>query len=114
MSYLSILINGEVAFEFNRDIDFEENQLEFLDRMDSDMGKGIKVHGVLQEKPDARQRAHFVVMNLIKALRQENDAIIQASSAYLVNRFPELSEIHVSDDVDTIKIEFIEDESEEE
>jgi hypothetical protein len=48
-------------------------------------------------------------MNLIKGLQQENEAIIQASCAYLVNRYPALIEVHVNDDGDAVKIELIED-----
>ena len=52
------------------------------------MDSGIKLHGELLVKPDTRQRATFVVMNLIKALQQGNEAAISASCAYLVSRHP--------------------------
>ena len=42
----------------------------FLGRMDSDMESGITVQGELIVKPDAQQRATFVVMNLIKGLQR--------------------------------------------
>lgn len=110
MNMLSILINNEIAFEFDRDITFADEQLSFLDKMDSDMDNGIKIKGELLANPDARQRATFIVMNLIKALQQENDAVKMSSCAYLVNRFPQLIEVHANDHENTVKIELIEEE----
>ena len=75
------------------------------------MGKGIKVRGHLQLDPDSEQRATFVVMNVIKALQQENEAVISASCAYLVKRHPALIEVHADDDVDSVKIELIEEDN---
>ena len=111
MNKLSVLINNELVFEFDRNITFDEHKLAFLNRMDNDMDKGIKVRGELQLDPGSEQRATFVVMNLIKALQQENEAVISASCAYLVNRHPALIEVHANDDVDSVKIEFIDEDS---
>ena len=108
MKKLSVLINNESAFEFDRELSFEKEQLVFFDKMDGDMDNGIKVHGELLANPNSQQRASFVVMNLIKALQQENDAVKMASCAYLINRFPRLIEVHANDHNKTIKIELIE------
>jgi hypothetical protein len=108
MNKLAVFVNNEIVFEFDRDLTFVENQLAFFDKMDSDMDSGIKIHGELLVNPDSQQRATFVVMNLIKALQQHNEAVISASCAYLVNRHPALCEVHANDDVDTVKIELIE------
>ena len=108
MNKLAVFVNNEIVFECDRDITIEENQLAFLDRMDSDMESGIKIHGELLVKPDAKQRTTFVVMNLIKALQQGNEAVMSASCAYLVSRHPALVEVHANDDADTVKIELVE------
>lgn len=108
MNKLAVLVNNEVVFEFDRDIAFEEQQLAFLDRMDADMQSGIKIHGELLANPDSQQRAQFVVMNLIKALQQDNEAVISASCAYLVNRHPALTEVHANDAENAVKIELVE------
>jgi len=79
----------------------------FLDNMDADMERGIKIQGERITSPDKQQRARFVVMNLIKALQQENNAIISASCAYLINRHPTLLEVHANDHEGSVKIEFI-------
>ena len=108
MNKLVVFVNNEIVFEFDRDLTFEDQQLAFFARMDSDMESGIKIQGELLVNPDSQQRATFVVMNLIKALQQENEAVISASCAYLVNRHPALIEVHANDHADTVKIELIE------
>ena len=108
MKKLVILINNEVAFEFNTDLTLEDEQLVFLDKMDNDMQLGIKISGELLVNPDKHQRATFIAMNLIKALQQDNGAAISSSGAYLANRYPELMEVHANDDGNTVKIELIE------
>jgi len=108
MNKLAILVNDEIVFEFDRDLIFEDQQLAFLDQMDSDMESGIKIHDELLVDPDSQQRATFIAMNLIKALQQGNEAAISASCAYLVNRFPVLIEVHANDHGNTVKIELIE------
>ena len=108
MGKLSVFINDEVVFDFDKEHALDEQQLSFLDQMDSDMGQGIKIKGELLTHPDKNQRATFVSMNLIKAIQQDNDAIKFASCAYLANRYPKLSEVHANDHDGSVKIEFIE------
>ena len=110
MKPLNIFINNESIFEFNREITLDDGKLAFLDKMDSDMEKGIKIHGELITNPDSQQRATFIVMNLIKALQQDNDAAISASCAYLVNRYPAATEIHVNEVDDAVMVELVEEE----
>lgn len=107
MKKLTFFINEEVVYEYNREITFEQQQLEFLDKMDIDMDKGIKIRGEYSIHPDLHTRTTFVVMNLIKAIQQDNDAAIAASFAYLVNRHPDLIEIHANDIDDTIGIKLV-------
>ena len=108
MNKLAVFVNNEIVYEFDRDLTFVEHQLAFFDRMDSDMESGIKIHGELLGNPDSQQRATYMVMNLVKALQQGNEAVITASCAYLVNRHPTLVEVHANDDVNTVKIELVE------
>ena len=107
MSKLKVIINTEIVFEFDRKITLEEEPLAFLDKMDSNMQSGIKISGVVN--PDSQQRATFVAMNLIKALQQDNETVKVASCAYLVNRHPELIEVHANDHHNAVKIELIDD-----
>lgn len=108
MNKLAIFVNNENVFEFNSGLTFEDQQLAFLDKMDTDMDSGIKIQRELLVNPDNQQRATFVVMNLIKALQQDNEAVLSASCAYLVNRHPALIEVRANDYNNALKIELIE------
>jgi UDP-glucose 6-dehydrogenase len=61
------------------------------------MESAIKIHGELLLNPASQQRATFVIMNLITALQQGNEAVKYASCAYLVSRHPRLIEVHAND-----------------
>lgn len=108
MKKLTVFINDQTAYECEREMDLEQMQLDFLDKMDSDMDRGVKIRGELLASPDVRQRATFVAMNLIKALQQGNDAAKYVSCAYLVKRLPGLVEVRASDQENTISIELVE------
>jgi hypothetical protein len=108
MKILTILVNDKVVHEIDREQELADEQLAFLDNMDGSMDGGIKLYGELIPKPDHEQRARFVAMNLLKALQQENEAIISASGAYLVNRYPGLSEVHAKDEVNRVVIDLVE------
>jgi hypothetical protein len=108
MHLLTIHINDQLAFEYDKSTVLNDEQLTFLDKMDQDMSRGLKVHGELISKPDTKQCATFVAMNLIRALLQEDEAKVRVSCAYLSTRLPDLSEVHARDDDGKVKIEFIE------
>lgn len=107
MKTLTVFVNDQAVFEYDKETNFEEQKLEFLDKMDSDMDRGIKINGELISSPDHQQRARFVAMNLIKALQQDDQPIISASCAYLTNRQSELIEVHAKDQGNAVNIELI-------
>lgn len=104
---LTLFINDNAVFNCDRNDDIDEQKSHFLDTMDADMDKGIKIKGELITTPDADKKARFVVLNLIKSIQQENQATISASSAYLCNRYPNLLEVRVTDGDNEIIIEFV-------
>lgn len=108
MSDLSVFINEQLVFEYDRSTKLDDKQLGFLDKMDLDMERGFRIHGELITRPDSKQKATFVAMNLLKALQQENDAKIAVSCAYLTSRLPHAVELHARDQDNRINIEFIE------
>lgn len=105
--HLTIFINNQPVYEHERTLQLDDDKLAFLDKMDSDMQRGIRIRGELITEPDADQRAQFVAMNLLKALKQENHAIISASLAYLLSRCPGLIEIHANDREGYVEIELV-------
>lgn len=107
MNKIILLVNDQVAFDFDKELSLEESQLEFLDKMDSDMDKGVKINGQLFSEPDNTQRATFMTMNLIRALQQENQMVATASCAYIASRLPDVEKVLVSDDGAGVKVEFI-------
>lgn len=108
MKKLGIFINGQLAFEYDRSIELDDKQSAFLDKMDQDMRRGFRIHGELVSDPDVRQKATFVAMNLLKALRQQDDGKIAVSCAYISRRLPHVIEVHARDQDDRIQIEFVE------
>jgi hypothetical protein len=108
VSKLTIVINDQPVYEYDKNSTLNGRQLEFLDSMDGDMARGLRVHGELIDKPDTRQRANFVAMNLIRALLQEDDAKIQVSCAYLASRLPDIDELHARDEGGKVSIDMIE------
>ncbi|MEA1890980.1 MAG: hypothetical protein U9N50_14535 [Pseudomonadota bacterium] len=108
MNTLTFLVNDQVVHEVDRELVLADEQLAFLDNMDRSMDAGIKLYGELIAEPDIKQRATFVVMNLLRALQQENEAIASVSSAYLVNCCPSLAEVHAKDEGDKVVIELVE------
>ena len=108
MKPLTVFANDQLAFEYDRQAVIDEQKLATFDKMDADMDRGIKIQGELITRPDTRQRATFVALNLVRALQQDRQAIITASCAYLANRLPRLIEVHARDAGNTVKVEFIE------
>ena len=108
MKLLTIFANDQVAFSYDKESDVDDQKLAFFDKMDADMNRGINIHGELITDPNTKQRAKFVAMNLIRALKQDNQSIILASCAYLANRLPAIIEVHARDSGNTVNVELVE------
>ncbi|MDH5446496.1 MAG: hypothetical protein OEY52_13155 [Gammaproteobacteria bacterium] len=107
MKTIKFIINDDVVFEHDKDTAIPEEKAEFLNKMDKDMGKGLKINGELISKPNQEERSRFIVLNLIKAFQQDNHAIISASCAYLMSRIPGLHEVRISHLPENIDIDFV-------
>ena len=108
MKTLSLYINNELAYEYDRATLLSDSQQAFLDKMDADMARGIRVSGETISEPDQHQRATFITLNLIRAMQQEDEAKIAVSCAYLASRLPHVVEVRASDQDGGIGVEFIE------
>jgi len=94
---LTVMIENQSVIEYDRDIPLPARQQEYLDRMDAQMDGGFTVGEDWVAQPDPIQRAEFVSATLFQALKDNNEGLISASTAYLANRFPELKQVKSSD-----------------
>ena len=108
MKILYISINDETAYEYDCSQALDASQQAFLDKMDRDMEKGIRLQGDLITHPDRQQRARFIALNLLKAVAQENHAVLSVSCAWLVSRLPDLNEVRFTKTGSSIDIELLE------
>lgn len=104
---LKLTIDGEVVFEFDRNTRLPGRQRDFLDKMDEDMDRGIQLADEHIAEPDSLQRARYVAMHLLKAFDDDNQAMISASCAYLVQRVPALNTIEVRNRGDQARLQLI-------
>ena len=93
MSVLVAVVKGEPVVEYDRDVALPENQLEYLQKMDSKMDQGIPLGQGNVFAPDLEQKSQFVASQLFMAIETENEQLIAASMAYLATRLPELKQV---------------------
>jgi len=93
MSVLVAVVKGEPVVEYDRDVTLPENQLEYLQKMDSKMDQGIPLGQGNVFAPDLEQKSQFVASQLFMAIETENEQLIAASMAYLATRLPELKQV---------------------
>ena len=108
MNTLSVFINDQLVFEYDRSTELDDKQQTFLDKMDLDMQRGLKIDGELITGPDSQQKATFVAMNLVRALQQEDHVRINVNCAYLSSRLPNVVEVQARDQGECVGIEFVE------
>jgi hypothetical protein len=108
MSNLSVFVNEQLAFEYDRSTRVDENQLAFLDKIDADMDKGVKIPGELITDRDSKQKTTFVALNRLRALKQEDDTRIAVYCSYLNSQLPYAVEMHARDQDARINTEFVE------
>ena len=93
---LTVLVNGQAEIEYRRGIPLAETQRTYLDQMDERMNAGIEIGGCTVTEPDPLQRAQFVAVQVVQALRDDNAALIAAGCAYLASRLPDLTQVKVT------------------
>ena len=103
---LSVFVNGKKVLVHEKTRQ-PGQQRKFLDGMDIDMDEGIELNGTLFDSPDKMQRAHYVAMSLLYGIEKENEGMISATSSYLANRLPELTQIRAFENDKEISLELI-------
>ena len=69
---------------------------EFFSYLDKDMDKGWQMSQFWVEKPDQQQRCQIVADKLLTALNTDDQKTGVMMSAYILNRMPNTTELHLS------------------
>jgi hypothetical protein len=104
---LVVTINGQSMLEFNRSKPLPGLQRRFLDKMDQDMDRGVTLGGLTIDQPDLLQKAQFVAINLIGAIRDNEEQLAAAMCTYLANRVPDLKQVKAIEKVGETFIDLV-------
>lgn len=104
---LEIILNGDSVIQYSRNTRLPGKQREFLDIMDIDMDQGIKLDGKVINSPNNQQRSHYVALELIHAMKSNNQRMITALCAYLASRLPTLQQIRANEEGEAISLELV-------
>jgi hypothetical protein len=109
-SIFAVLINGVPELEFDRNTPLPEKQNQFLDVMDKELGAQIVIGDKVITNPDLHERAQFVAINLINALKSGDDGLSAAMCSYLAVRIPDLKKVMIDDQGEQVVIDLVFDE----
>lgn len=107
---LAILLNGIAQLEYHRDKTLPLHQAAYLDRMDAKMDAGILIGDTTIEQPDINQRAQFIAGNLLAAIKSNDEEMAAALCTWLANRLPDLKQVKMVEDGDSVTIDLVFDE----
>lgn len=93
----AVVINNVPELEYDRDKSLSDQQQQFLEKMDRELAGQIVIGGQVIEQPDLHQRAQFVAINLLNALKNGNDALAAAMCSFLALRVPGLKKLDIKD-----------------
>lgn len=109
-SIFAVVINNVPELEFDRNKSLTEKQQHFLDIMDKELCNQIVMGDEVINDPDLHQRAQFVAINLVNALKSGNDGLSAAMCSYLALRVPDLKKVNVDDKGEQVVIDLVFDE----
>ncbi len=109
-SIFAVLINNVPELEYDRSKALSERQQQFLDVMDRELSAQIVMGEEVIKHPDPHQRAQFVAINLVNALKSGNDGLSAAMCSYLALRIPDLKKVKVDDHGERVVIDLVFDE----
>lgn len=106
--HLFIYLNGTVVCEFDKREGLARMQFAYVRRMDEHMDRGIDLNGNQVRSPDQQQRNHFVIGQLLDALRINDRRDLALFCRYLAYHAPTLDAIRVEENGDeyTVGLEF--------
>ena len=107
---LAVLLNGIAQLEYDRDKILPLHQAAYLDKMEAKMDAGILIGDTTIEKPDINQRAQFIAGNLLGAIKSNDEEMAAALCTWLANRLPDLKQVKMIEDGDSVTIDLVFDE----
>ena len=108
--HMAVLLNGVAQLEYDRNRRLPDHQGAYLDKMDRKMDAGVDLGGETRPHPDPGQRAQFVAANLAHAIKTNDAEGAAAMCTYLAIRLPDLKQVKILDDNQTVDIELVFDE----
>ena len=106
----AVLINNVPELEYDRNVALPEHQLQFLEKMDQELSSQIVMGDKVITNPSIHERAQFVAINLVNALRAGDEKLSAAMCSYLALRVPDLKKINVNDTGGQVVIDLVFDE----
>ena len=102
---LRLVLDGEQVLSYDRRQRLPGIQRRFLDQMDADMDRGIRLQDTQIESPEPEQRLHYVALTLVHAMLDANDNLKLACCAYLADRYPHLVGVVARQDPENIHLQ---------
>ena len=94
----AVIFNDVPQLEFDRTKPLPERQHQFLEKMDQELKSQIVMGEEVIQNPDVEEKAQFVAINLVNALKNSNDSVAAAMCSYLAIRVPNLKQVKVNED----------------
>jgi len=91
---LQMLLNDELALEFDREVELPDYQQSYLTEMDLWMDIGIQVGEDTIKSPGMLERSQHVTHTMVDALIKDNTDDANAMCAYLATRIPDLAQVN--------------------
>ncbi|WP_455219061.1 hypothetical protein [Kaarinaea lacus] len=94
----AVIFNDVPQLEYDRTKPLPERQHQFLEKMDQELNSQIVMGEEVIQNPGIEEKAQFVAINLVNALKTANDNVAAAMCSYLANRIPNLKQVKVNED----------------
>lgn len=107
--HLVIVLNGESQMQYDRRTPLPEHQREFLNKMDMELQKGIKINEQYIEHPHLLQRAQFVALNLVQSIQDNEEQKAAAMCAFLAVFLPDLKQVKAELNTQGVFIDLVSD-----
>ncbi len=111
-SLLTIVLNGSLQFEYDREETLGHVQVDYLNSMDVGMDRsGVFIGQQKIMTPSQEQKQEFVATSLYNAIQNGSDGMIGSMTTYLAIRDADLKQVRFSDEAGDLSVELVHDEA---